>query len=68
MPEYATKALESLQNPKPKRPLYAPHRWTVPSYGRQLQTIPAPDESELIDNKTAKKIQLIVGTLLYYAQ
>ena len=68
IPEYATKALEQLQHPNPKRPQYAPHFWTVPAYVKRLKMAPAPNESDLPDKENTKKIQSIVGTLLYYAR
>ena len=51
MPNYATKALEPLQNPKPKRQQYAPHRCTVPDYIIIFQMATFPNESDLIDKK-----------------
>ena len=67
MPEYVEKALDRLQRPKPKRPQYAPHIWTVPSYGKIPQMALDPDEIYLVDKKGNKRIQYIVGTMLYYA-
>ena len=66
MPEYVNKALGRLQHTKPKRPQYVPHRWMVPAYGKRLQMAPYPDYINLIDNKVTKRIQYIVGTMLYY--
>ena len=66
MPNYVRKELHSLQNPKPKIPQYAPHRWSVPAYGKRLQMTPYPDKSDLIDNKTTNRIHNNVGTMLYY--
>ena len=67
MPEYVKKALDRLQHPKPKIPQYAPHLWTVPTYGKRLQMAPDPDDIEFIDKKATKRIQSIVETMLYYA-
>ena len=36
MPEYIPKALTRLIHPAPKKPQYAPHRWTAPTYGQRL--------------------------------
>ena len=66
MPEYVKKELDRLQNYKPKRPQYAPHFWTVPDYGKRLQTEPYTDERDILDNKGTKKIQSIIDTMLYY--
>ena len=68
MPEYVKKALDRLQHPKPKRPQYAPHFWTVPAYGKILQIVPDPDYSNLLDKKATNIIQSIVGTMLYYGR
>ena len=60
------KVLDRLQHPKPKRPKYAPHHWTVPSCGKGLQMAPDPDDSDLLENKATKIIQYIVETMSYY--
>ena len=66
MPDYVRKALDMLQHPKPKRPQYAPHRWSVPAYGKRLQMAPDLDERYLLDKKNNKRLQYIVGTFLCY--
>ena len=66
MPEYVKKELDRLQNYKPKRRQYDPHFWTVPDYGKILQTEPYTDERDILDNKGTKKIQSIIDTMLYY--
>ena len=68
MIEYVKKALDRLQHTKPKIPQYAPHRWTVSTYGKILQMALYPDDRELIDKNSTKRIQYIVGTMLYYAR
>ena len=68
MTEYLKKALDILQHPKPKIPQYAPHRWTVPTYGKRLQIASDPYNSDLLDKKSTKVIQSIVVTMLYYSQ
>ena len=67
MSDYVRKALDSLQHHKPKRPQCAPHRWSVPSYGKRIQMAPDLDKSDLIDKNLTKRIQSIVGTMLYYS-
>ena len=66
MPEYAKKALDRLQHPKPKRPQYDPHLCSVPSYGKIIQMAPDPYERNLLDKRSTKIINSIVGTILYY--
>ena len=68
MPDYVRKALGRLQRPKPKRPEYAPHCWSVPAYGKMLQIAPDLDERHLIDKKAGNIVQFIVRTMLYYAR
>ena len=62
------KALDILQHPRPKRPQYTPHRWTVPIYGKIPQMAQDPDDSKILDKKSTKVIQSIVVTMLYYSQ
>ena len=66
MTDYVRKALDKLQNPKPKIPQYALHRWSVPAYGKIIQMVPDPDESHILGKMATKRIQSIVGTMLYY--
>ena len=62
------KALDRLQHPKPKISQYALHHWSVPAYGKRLQMAPYPDGSDILDKRATKRIQSIVGTMLYYAR
>ena len=64
MTEYIQKALIRLNHTDPKKPQYAPHRWTDPAYGQRLQMAPYPDSSEFIDQKVIKFIQTVVGMFL----
>ena len=68
MSDYVRKAMDRLQHLNPKRPQYAPHQWSVPAYGKRLQMAPDPDESDLLKKKSTKRIQSIVGTMIYYAR
>ena len=68
MPEYVKKALDRLQHPKPKIPKYAPHLWTILSYGIRLKMTPDPYNSNTLDKKSNKRMQSILGTMIYYAQ
>jgi hypothetical protein len=43
MPGYIKNTPHKFQHPLPKRPQYAPHHWTVPSYGQRIQYAPLPD-------------------------
>ena len=66
MPDYVRKALDRIQHPKPKRHQYAPHAWSVPAYGKRLQMAIDPDKRDILDKNSTKRIQSIVGTMLYY--
>ena len=68
MPYYIPKSLESLKNPKTKKPQCAPHRYNTPAYDQRLQMTPEPDSSPLLINKYKTFIQSVVRTLLYYAR
>ena len=67
MTEYVKKALDRLQHHKSKRPKYAQNRWTFSTYGKILQMAPDTYDRELLDKKSTKIIQSIVGTMIYYA-
>ena len=68
MLDYVRKALYRLQHPKPKRPQYAPHCWSVPENGKRLLTSPDTDDINRLEKKSTKRIQSIVGTIVYYAR
>ena len=68
MPDYVRKALDRLKHPRPKRPQYEPHRWSVPAYGKIPQIAPDPDKKDLLEQNTTKIIHSIVGTMIYYAR
>ena len=57
IPDYVTKLFERIQHPKPKRPQYAPHLWTVSAYGKRLQMALYLNESDMLDKKSTKRIQ-----------
>ena len=67
MPKYIDKTLKKLEHPKPKKPVTAPHKWTIPAYGRKPQFAPI-DNTPPLDDKRKRRIQQIVGSLLYYAR
>jgi hypothetical protein len=62
------KVLSKFQHPSPKRPCFAPHPWTIPAYGQKTQFAPEVDNMLYLDSKGIKKVQLVVGSFLYYAQ
>ena len=68
MQHYVIKALHKLQHAFPSKPQYAPHKWTVPIYGKNRQFAPDPDTNQLLPPKGIKKVQRTVGTFLYYGR
>ena len=67
MPDYVSKQLNKYQHPKPVKAQYAPHKWSVPSYGKTTQQIQI-DTSAPLDEKGKKLIQSIAGAFLYYGR
>ena len=67
MPKYIPKALRRFNHPQPKRPQYAPHKWTEPTYGQRVQYVQHDNSSSLKKDGT-RLVQQINGTVLYYAQ
>ena len=60
--------LHKYQHPPPKRAQNSPHPWTIPTYGATQQLTKAPDTTNPLELSEVKRIQKIVGTLIYYAQ
>jgi hypothetical protein len=68
MPGYIERALTRFEHPKPKKPQDNPFQFIQPEYGAKVQYEPDADESAPLDEKGKKRIQEILGTLLYYAR
>lgn len=68
MPGYIERALERFDHPKPKRPQDNPFKYLAPEYGAKTQYAIEADTSEELDEKGKKRIQEILGTLLYYGR
>ena len=67
MPGYIRKALTRFHVTKPVRPVNAPTRYIPPRYGSGDQT-PIQDASPPVNAAATKRIQEIVGVMLYYAR
>lgn len=67
MPEYINKLLHKLQY-KPSTPEHNPHVYKPPAYGKTVQYVEPPDTSTPLSPARKKRIQQIVGSLLYYAR
>ncbi len=68
MPKYIPALLERQQHPAPKRAVHAPHPYNAPQFGKSNQLIPLPDTFELLSAEGIKRVQQIVGSLLYYSR
>ena len=66
MPTYVKKALHTFQKPTPWRDQYATHQWTCPNYGATKQLENTLDISPPIPEEQKRRIQQILGNLLYY--
>ena len=67
MPGYVNKQLDRYQHPKPLQAQYAPHQWSLPSYGKSPQYVNI-DNSIDLDKKQTKLVQSISGAFLYYGR
>ena len=60
MSEYTPKALTRLNHTATKKPQYAPHRWTAPGYGQQLQMAPDPDSVNCSIKRYSSSFKLLL--------
>ena len=68
MPKYIPAMLKNLQHPSPKKLQYAPHQWFKPIlYGSRLQMTPVI-ESDPLPPKGIRRVESIVGWILYHAR
>ena len=67
MPNYIDKVLLHHQT-KPHKPMSTPHTYNTPAYGSKTQFAPLPDSTTLIPPPRQRRIQAVVGSLLYYAR
>ena len=68
MPGYIERALLRFRHPRPKRPEHAPHAWQRPAYGAKVQYAPDPDHTTALNAADCKRVQEVIGVLLYYAR
>ena len=66
MPGYVCASLRSFQHKKPKRSQYLSYPWTQPIYGENNQMISEKSPAEELNENNQKRLQKIVGKLLYY--
>ena len=58
MPKYVKKVLNRLQNPKPKRPQYAPHLCKVSTYVKIPQMAPDPYDRNILTRNPPKEYSI----------
>jgi hypothetical protein len=68
MPGYIQRALTRFAHDMPKRPIHSPHVYTVPTYGKDAQYTPEAKLSTPLDTGDIKKLQQVLGVLLFYAR
>ena len=68
MPGYIENLLIKFKHPRPTKRCLSPYKCPPISYGAKAQLTPEVDSSELLDEHHKRRIQEIVGSLLYYAR
>jgi hypothetical protein len=68
MPGYIKKALHRFAVVTPSRPVNAPRKYIPPIYGGRTQLSVIEDTTAVVSADRAKRIQEIVGVMLYYAR
>jgi hypothetical protein len=68
MDTYISALLLKYDHPRPRKPQHAPHKHRDIIYGAKEQLLPDNDTSPPLDAAGIKRIQGIVGSLLYYAR
>ena len=68
MPDYIPRALTRFQHATPATPEDSPHHYDRPQYGAKVQYSIDADNSPILDLKDKRRVQEVLGTLLYYAR
>jgi hypothetical protein len=68
IPGYIERALHKFQHPNTPRPQHSPHAWMAPTYGAKTQYAADDDTSPNLNALESKRVQEVVGTLLFYAR
>ena len=68
IPGYIRRALQIYQHRAPRKPQHSPHPWTKQQYGVNIQWTEEVDESAELNPGETKRVQQVLGTLLFYAQ
>ena len=68
MPGYIDNLLIKFKHPRSSKPRFSPHACLPIAYGAKTQFAPDNDTSALLPEDRKRRIQEIVGSLLYYAR
>ena len=68
IPGYINRALQRFKHPTPARPQHSPHAWQKPDYGAKVQYALEEDLSLPLSPDDTKRVQEVLGTLLFYAR
>ena len=68
MKGYIRKLLAQYGHPVPLKRQLSPHKHTPIVYGAKIQTAPEPDTSPPLDDAGVRRVQAIVGSVLWYAR
>ena len=68
MPQYIQEVLTKFKHPPPNKPENAPHKAVTIDYGRKVQLTEAPTTAAPLSKDNVKKLQQIIGSILYYAR
>ena len=68
MPGYIDNLLIKFKHPLPSKPRFSPHACLPIAYGAKTQFAPDDDASAILPEDRKRRIQEIVGSLLYYAR
>ena len=68
MPGYIKKKLQEYENVMPKKMQTCPYSPEPKKFGTEAQAPLPPDSSPKLDAKGIKRVQKIVGSILYYAR
>eukprot|EP00957_Ditylum_brightwellii_P193148 14707147-Ditylum_brightwellii.AAC.2 len=68
MPGYIKAALHKFHHHPPSKRVHSPHPYTHPVYHKGPQLAPALDCSPALPPEGKRRIQQVIGTLMYYAR
>eukprot|EP00957_Ditylum_brightwellii_P051663 3917637-Ditylum_brightwellii.AAC.1 len=68
IPGYIADMLHKFQHEQPNYLQHSPYQHVIPNYSSKVQLIMAPDTLDPLNKIGIKRIQAIIGMLLYYAR